>query len=659
MTASSSRVLQFARATSRCRRVSVGALRILLASSFSITAGAADLNWCQPVTLSGTLQQATAVHSGNGSRFSVYTLALRQPIIIPAGECDGARLESAVTTREVQIKQEDKQIARLVGKTVAVTGELTPPANQYDVRPAVLSPPVVIKPLVAGDAVAAGRDAYKRGDYTLALREYRAAAEAGEPEGQTRLGRLYEFGSGVPINYPEAAKWYRLAADQDWAEAKSNLGVLYVQGHGVERDYARAIALFKKASDQGFSGANHNLGLMYLNGWGVAQNPKEAARLIRLAAEAGIENAQQTFGEMVLNGNGVSPDPQEAVRWFRQAAEQGYGPAFNQLGWMAEGGVALPKSPVLAHALYSLALADKVDVARANLKRVRAGMSADALGKAAKLQAELSAPKLFRTSLDRYLLSLADGSPTLAASGEPPDEWKVLVAEIMNRAYGMFNAKQRCWIARDEEQQRYCMKVVRHDWTRPTADGISSKLYLLAAGEAVDEDGEPNTSHASAGLVGAFIAERRGTRITLVSSVEGLSLGSYGKPPESWSLDELGPGVFGWRSVYGSCHQGNCVGIGALLVPHGSRIIDVGFPVSFSNAGACGEPKCEARASDIKSRIEIDTSKSTGPMYPLAVTLTGRHDGRPLDSGAVSIPFDTKRLHYVFPKNWALNEIEY
>jgi len=361
----------------------------------------------------------------------------------------------------------------------------------------------------------------------------------------------------------------------------------------------------------------------------------------------------------VLNGNGVGPDPQEAARWFRQAAEQGYGPAFNQLGWMAESGVALPTSPVLAHALYSLALADKVEVAQANLKRVHATMSADALGKAAKLQAELGAPKLFGTSLDRYLTSLSDGSQAPAVSGEPPGEWKLLVAEIMNRAYGTFNARQRCWIARDEERQRYCMKVVRHDWTQPTADGSSNKLYLLAAGEAVDADGEPNGSHASAGLVGAFIAERRGTRMTLVSSVKGLSLGSYGKPPESWSLDELGPGVLGWQSVYGSCHQGNCVGLGALLVPHGSRIINVGFPVSFSNVGACGDPKCEARTSDIKSRIEIDTSKTTGPMYQLAVTLAGRQDGRTLDPKAVSIPFDANQWHYVFPKNWALNELEY
>ncbi len=63
-----------------------------------------------------------------------------------------------------------------------------------------------------GQDFAAGVDAYKRGDYSTALKEWRPLAERGDPKAQTGLGAMYGNGQGVPQDYVQAYKWFSLAA---------------------------------------------------------------------------------------------------------------------------------------------------------------------------------------------------------------------------------------------------------------------------------------------------------------------------------------------------------------------------------------------------------------------------------------------------------------
>jgi len=60
----------------------------------------------------------------------------------------------------------------------------------------------------------AGLDAYKRGDYDTALKEFRPLAEQGEMVAQWSLGVMYERGRGVPQDSVQAYRWYTLAAAQ-------------------------------------------------------------------------------------------------------------------------------------------------------------------------------------------------------------------------------------------------------------------------------------------------------------------------------------------------------------------------------------------------------------------------------------------------------------
>lgn len=111
-------------------------------------------------------------------------------------------------------------------------------------------------------------------------------------EAQWRLGIMYEFGRGVPLDRAEAAKWYRMAAEQGFVKAQHTLGVLYNLGHNVPRDRAEAAKWFRKAAEQGHAEAQYSLGLMYSTG-GVPQDYVQAYMWLNLAAAQGIKPAQE------------------------------------------------------------------------------------------------------------------------------------------------------------------------------------------------------------------------------------------------------------------------------------------------------------------------------------------------------------------------------
>ena len=107
----------------------------------------------------------------------------------------------------------------------------------------------------------AGVDAYERGDYETALKEFRLLAEQGNAEAQYNLGNMYRSGLGMPQDYQEAMKWYRRAAKQGYASAQSNLGLSYDLGQGVPQDYVLAHMWANLAASQGAQGGEVNLDL--------------------------------------------------------------------------------------------------------------------------------------------------------------------------------------------------------------------------------------------------------------------------------------------------------------------------------------------------------------------------------------------------------------
>ncbi len=77
--------------------------------------------------------------------------------------------------------------------------------------------------LVAAPAWAdfkAGKEAYLRGDYATALKEWRPLAEQGDALAQYNLGVMYFMGRGVPQDDVQARMWLNLAAAQGHEPAR-------------------------------------------------------------------------------------------------------------------------------------------------------------------------------------------------------------------------------------------------------------------------------------------------------------------------------------------------------------------------------------------------------------------------------------------------------
>ncbi|MCG8546173.1 MAG: hypothetical protein MJE12_18400, partial [Alphaproteobacteria bacterium] len=92
----------------------------------------------------------------------------------------------------------------------------------------------------------AGRDAYIRGDFSLAYQEFLPPAKDGDSKSRIGLGLLHARGQGVPRDLVKAHKWFDLAARQDKVEhpvirilAKTNRDYLAKRMSPEQLDEAR------------------------------------------------------------------------------------------------------------------------------------------------------------------------------------------------------------------------------------------------------------------------------------------------------------------------------------------------------------------------------------------------------------------------------------
>ena len=110
------------------------------------------------------------------------------------------------------------------------------------------------------------------------LKQWKAAADAGDAKVQNYLGYIYANGEGVEKNPYESIRWYRPAAESGVADAQAYLGFAYYRGVGVLARPEEAVKWWTKSADQGNASAQENLAFMYFTGKGVEKNVAEAAR---------------------------------------------------------------------------------------------------------------------------------------------------------------------------------------------------------------------------------------------------------------------------------------------------------------------------------------------------------------------------------------------
>jgi TPR repeat protein len=141
-------------------------------------------------------------------------------------------------------------------------------------------------------------------DYQLAMACYHRAVDAGDVEAMADIAFLYEYGLGVPQDYGQAMAWYLPAANAGDLSAMNEIGCLYAYGHGVAQDFAVAISWWKKAADECDVTSMYELGLVYDLGLAPA-------------------TPDQVLPMIPDPGKIYHPNLKEAVKWYTRAAAMG------------------------------------------------------------------------------------------------------------------------------------------------------------------------------------------------------------------------------------------------------------------------------------------------------------------------------------------------
>jgi TPR repeat protein len=219
--------------------------------------------------------------------------------------------------------------------------------------------------------------AFKKGDHAGAIKEFTALGNAGNISAQLILGALYSKGGVIPRNDRAAAEWFQKAAQLGNRDAQYLLGNLYEDSQ-LSKNYPQATLWYLKAAQKGSDRAQVRLGYIYSHGLGLTQNYNEAVLWYGKAALQGNAEAQHSLGLMYALGKGLPKNDQLAIGWLTKAAAQHYADSQLLLGSIYEDGTGTDKKPVLAYALYDLAVTNKPTV------------PSDAIKKRYKLAQELS-----------------------------------------------------------------------------------------------------------------------------------------------------------------------------------------------------------------------------------------------------------------------------
>jgi TPR repeat protein len=195
---------------------------------------------------------------------------------------------------------------------------------------------------VAQDAaVAAGIEAYNRGELAAAYRLLRAAADRGDADAQVNLGYMYARGQVVKLDQREALRLYRLSAEQGNGEGMNALGFKYQYGTGVAADIDVAVQWYCRAIARGNPRALNNLAILHREGNGVPRDYAEARSLWQQAADLGNVNGMYNLGTSYLFGPGEPLDKPRGMSLIARAARLGHADA-QQLPRRAGYGGPLP-----------------------------------------------------------------------------------------------------------------------------------------------------------------------------------------------------------------------------------------------------------------------------------------------------------------------------
>jgi uncharacterized protein len=142
--------------------------------------------------------------------------------------------------------------------------------------------------------VKTGVDAWSRGEYPLALKEWRPLAINGDADAQFNMGQAYKLGRGVPLDLQQAEDWYRKAALQGHMQAEDNFGLVMFQNGNRQK----ALPWIEKSAARGEPRAQYIYGTTLFNGDLAPKDWTKAYALMTRASASGLAAASSSLAQM-------------------------------------------------------------------------------------------------------------------------------------------------------------------------------------------------------------------------------------------------------------------------------------------------------------------------------------------------------------------------
>lgn len=155
-------------------------------------------------------------------------------------------------------------------------------------------------------------------------------ANAGNPEAQYELGRLYDTGEKLDRDRRKAITWYTSAANQGHAESQYKLAIAYLFGIGTKKNTALAEKWLSAAAKQNHPIAKELLPIYKAN---HSQNTTISIAVAWYLEKIADDDPEGEFelGHMYEKGWGIRPNNAAARKWYIDARSKDSGGAARRL----------------------------------------------------------------------------------------------------------------------------------------------------------------------------------------------------------------------------------------------------------------------------------------------------------------------------------------
>lgn len=183
-----------------------------------------------------------------------------------------------------------------------------------------------------------------------AIELYTEASAQGNKKANIQLGRIHEFGIGVPINIEKAIDFYMQGGELG-ADIELRIADYYDEGTGVEVDHVKAYYFYVLAAEHGSASADYNAGRYHYEGKIIKQDLESAIKFWSKPSLTDNGLANQGLAHIYDGEN----DVQKAGEYYLKAGN-----------FFAEGNSETEKN--LNSAIYCYENASDCEIAEAKIK---------------------------------------------------------------------------------------------------------------------------------------------------------------------------------------------------------------------------------------------------------------------------------------------------